>query len=250
MDLGLNGRVVVVTGGTGALGKAVVGRLLAEGARPVVTWRSERERREFPSADRVRLEKVDLADESAVTGFYRGLGGLWASIHLAGGFAMGSAVNTSAANFLGMFATNALSCFLCCREAVRAMQAGGGGNGAGGNGVGGSGASANGKAGGRIVNVAARPALVPAGGMIAYSTSKAAVASLTQCLAEEVKADGIAVNAVVPSIMDTPANRASMPNADYTKWPRVEEVAEAVLFLASPANALTSGALVPVFGRA
>src|SRR5689334_23777430 len=113
MDLGLNGRVVVVTGGTGGLGRAVVARLLSEGARPVVTWRSERELRDFPSADRVRLEKLDLADESAVNGFYRGLGGLWASVHLAGAFSMALVENTTAADFLGMFATNALSCFLC-----------------------------------------------------------------------------------------------------------------------------------------
>jgi NAD(P)-dependent dehydrogenase (short-subunit alcohol dehydrogenase family) len=237
MDLGLNGRVVVVTGGTGALGRAVVARLLSEGARPVVTWRSERELRDFPSADRVRLEKLDLADESAVNGFYRGLGGpggLWASVHLAGGFNMATVENTTTADFLGMFATNTLSCFLCSREAVRAMRAGSGAKGAG----------------GRIVNVAARPALVPAGGMIAYTTSKAAVASVTQCLAEEVKPDGILVNAVAPSVMDTPANRAAMPNADYTTWPKVEQVADAILFLASPANALTSGTIVPVYGRA
>jgi len=247
MDLGLNGRTVVVTGGTGALGRAVVARLLTEGARPVVTWRSERELRDFPAGDRVRLEKLDLADESAVNGFYRGLGpgGLWASVHLAGAFNMATVENTTAADFLGMFATNTLSCFLCSREAVRAMRAGGAAAGAGaGNGKGSRGA------GGRIVNVAARPALVPTGGMIAYSTSKAAVASLTQCLAEEVKPDGILVNAVAPSLMDTPANRAAMPNADYTTWPKVEQVADAILFLASPANALTSGTVVPVYGRA
>ena len=233
MDLQLNGRAVVVTGGTGALGRAVVARLLAEGARPVVTWRSERELRDFPAADRVRLERLDLADEAAVASFYRGVGPLWASVHLAGGFAMSAVESTTGADFLGMFATNALSCFLCCREAVRAMRVAGAGRSAG-----------------RIVNVAARPALVPTGGMVAYSTSKAAVASLTQCLAEEVKSDGILVNAVVPSLMDTPANRAAMPNADYSTWPKVEQVADAILFLASPANALTSGALVPVYGKA
>jgi NAD(P)-dependent dehydrogenase (short-subunit alcohol dehydrogenase family) len=104
--------------------------------------------------------------------------------------------------------------------------------------------------GGRIVNVSSRPALVPTGGMIAYTTAKAAVSSITQCLAEEVKPDGILVNAVVPSIMDTPANRAAMPKADFSKWPKVEEVAAAILFLASGENALTSGALVPVYGKA
>ena len=235
MNLKLNDRTVVVTGGTGALGRAVVARLLAEGAKPVVTWRSERELRDFPAGDRVRLVKADLADEASVTALYRGLDNLWGSVHLAGGFAMASAVNTSAAAVLGMFSTNALSCFLCCREAVRKIQ---------------SAENRGAGTGGRIVNVAARPALVPTGGMVAYSTSKAAVASITQSLAEEVKPDGIWVNAVAPSIMDTPANRAAMPNADYTTWPKVEQVADAILYLASPANALTTGAIVPVYGKA
>ena len=77
-----------------------------------------------------------------------------------------------------------------------------------------------------------------------------AVASLTQCLAEELKADGILINAILPSIMDTPANRQAMPDADFDGWPKVDEVAEAIDFLAGPRNRLTSGALVPVFGRA
>ena len=234
MDLKLRDRTVVVTGGTGALGRAVVTRLLAEGAKPIVTWRSEREVRDFPGGDRVRFVKVDVADEKLVTNFYGGLPDLWASVHLAGGFAMASAVNTSGPAMLEMFATNAMTCFLCCREAVRKIQS----------------AENRGEArGGRIVNVAARPALVPTAGMIAYSTSKAAVASITQCLAEEVKADGIWVNAVAPSIMDTPANRAAMPAADYTTWPKVEQVADTILYLASPVNALTTGTIVPVYGK-
>jgi NAD(P)-dependent dehydrogenase (short-subunit alcohol dehydrogenase family) len=85
--------------------------------------------------------------------------------------------------------------------------------------------------------------------MIAYSVSKSAVASITQSLAEEVKADGILVNAVLPSLMDTPANRSAMPDADFSKWPKVEEVAQAILFLAGSQNALTTGALVPVYGK-
>ena len=104
--------------------------------------------------------------------------------------------------------------------------------------------------GGCIVNVAARPALQPVGGMIAYTTAKAAVASLTQCLAEEVRGDGIRVNAILPSILDTPANRRAMPDADFDRWPKPAEVARTISFLASPDNRLTSGALVPVFGRA
>ena len=223
-------RTVVITGGTGALGRAVVERLLRDGAAPVVTYRGERELAESRFPDRVRARRVDLTDEAAVRQLYSGLGRVWASVHVAGAFAMAPVVETSAADFRKMFEVNTLTCFLCCREAVRAMRAGGGG--------------------GRIVNVASRPAVVPAGGVIAYAASKAAVASVTQSLAEEVKAEGILVNAVLPSTMDTPANRAAMPGADFNAWPKVEEVAEAIAFLAGRGNALTSGALLPVYGRA
>jgi NAD(P)-dependent dehydrogenase (short-subunit alcohol dehydrogenase family) len=106
-------------------------------------------------------------------------------------------------------------------------------------------------AGGRIVNVAARPALEWRGGagLTAYAASKAAVAALTVALAEEVVKDNILVNAVAPSILDTPANRKAMPKADYALWPKVEDVAQTILFLASPANTVTRGAVVPVYGR-
>ena len=183
------------------------------------------DRGEYAASEEHLLRALDIKRE-----IRDGLGDVWASVHVAGAFAMAPAVDTSAADFRKMFDVKAMTCFLCCREAVRAMRRSGGG--------------------GRIVNVGARPAVVPTGGMIAYSTSKAAVASITQSLAEEVKPDGILVNAVLPSTMDTPANRAAMPDADFSAWPKVEEVAEAICFLASPANALTTGALVPVFGRA
>ena len=230
MAQAFKGRTVLVSGGTGALGRAVVERLLRDGAAPVVTYRSERELAEAPFSGRVRTQRVDLADEQAVRDLFSGLGTLWASIHLAGAFTMAPVADTSVADFRRMFEINAVTCFLCCREAVRTMR--------------------RGSSGGRIVNVAARPAAVPVAGMIAYSASKAGVASITQSLAEEVKAEGVLVNAVLPSTMDTPANRAAMPKADFTLWPKVEEVAEAIAFLASPANTLTTGALVPVYGRA
>ena len=138
------------------------------------------------------------------------------------------------ADFESMMRMNTVTCFLCCREAVRAMRRSGRPK----------------TDGGRIVNVIARPALEPTGGMLAYSTSKAGVASLTECLAREVLEEGILVNAVAPSIMDTPANRAAMPDGDFDSWPRLEEVARTMVWLASPANALTTGSLVPVYGRA
>ena len=221
-------RQVVVTGGTGALGAAVAARMLGQGADVHVTWKFEAELEGFALADRVTLHEVDCTDEAQVEGFYRGLAGLDASIHVVGGFDMAAIADTSLEAFEAMFRLNAVTTFLCCREAVQRMRG----------------------RGGRIVNVAARPAVQPTGGMIAYTTAKGAVASLTQCLADEVRDDGVLVNAVLPSIMDTPANRGAMPDADHGTWPRVEQVAEAIAFLAGPDNGVTGGALLPVFGRA
>ena len=104
--------------------------------------------------------------------------------------------------------------------------------------------------GGRIANVSSRAAAVPAGGAIAYTVAKAGVAALTEALADELRGDNILVNAVVPSIIDTPANRAAMPAADHARWPKPAEIAAAIAWLISPRNTVTSGALVPVYGSA
>lgn len=229
-----SGREVVVTGGTGALGRAVVKALLDAGASCRVPYIHAREAESFPFKGDVRVKlvgPVELTDESAVAGLYAGAGALWASIHLAGGFATKPAATSGKADFQAMTEMNLLTCQLCCAAAIQAMKRGG--------------------QGGRIVNVAARAALEPrsGAGMTAYAASKTAVAAFTQALAGEVAGDGIWVNAVAPSIMDTPANRASMPKADYALWPKVEEVAAAILFLASPGNRVTSGAIVPVYGK-
>jgi NAD(P)-dependent dehydrogenase (short-subunit alcohol dehydrogenase family) len=126
---------------------------------------------------------------------------------------------------------NFVSCFLCCAAAVRMIAKTG--------------------AGGRIVNIAARPGLEwrSGAGMAAYTASKAAVAALTVALAEEVVKQGILVNAVAPSTIDTPANRVAMPKADHAAWPKVDEIARTILFLASPDNRVTRGAVVPVYGK-
>jgi NAD(P)-dependent dehydrogenase (short-subunit alcohol dehydrogenase family) len=178
----------------------------------------------------VAAPNVSLDDEAQVTAFYASLPPLWASIHLVGGYAMAKVAETSLADFEKQWRLNTVTCFLACREAIKAIRKTG--------------------KGGRIVNVAARPAVQPTGGMIAYVAAKAGVASLTQSLAAEVLAENILVNAIVPSIIDTPANRASMPKADHASWPTPAQLAETIAFLASEHNALTTGTLVPVYGRA
>jgi NAD(P)-dependent dehydrogenase (short-subunit alcohol dehydrogenase family) len=225
-----NNRTVIVTGGTGALGRAVVGALLAAGARCRVPYIADAEAASFPHKDGVTLVKdCDLSEEAGIARLYDGVGDLWASIHIAGGFAMGSIDDTDKAALLHMLNTNFVSCYLCCRAAIHGF----------------------GTAGGRIVNIAARPGTEPrlGAGMTAYATSKAAVAAFTQALAAEVAGRGILVNAVAPSIIDTPANRAAMPKADHAAWPKPEEIAATIAFLASPANQVTTGAVVPVSGR-
>jgi NAD(P)-dependent dehydrogenase (short-subunit alcohol dehydrogenase family) len=172
---------------------------------------------------------VNLSESSAVDRVYAGFDGLWASVHVAGGFGMGSILgDDQPALFDKMMAMNAKTAFLCCRAAARTM----------------------GDGGGRIVNTVARPALCAREGanMAAYAMSKAAVAAMTEALSVELADNRIWVNAVAPSIMDTPANRESMPDADHAKWPKVDEVAATIAYLASPENAVTTGGLVPVYG--
>jgi NAD(P)-dependent dehydrogenase (short-subunit alcohol dehydrogenase family) len=250
MNIDYSGLHVVVTGGTGALGSAVVELLLGAGAQCHIPCHDEKElaRCSFKGDPRVHIATgMDLTDEGAVEAFYSRFGPrevdaaagvrLWASVHIAGGFAMGPTTGVSKAAFVGMMQMNVLTSFLCCREAVKRMKASGIGHQA---------------SGGRIVNVGARPGLIPELGaqMVAYAASKAAVLAVTRALGAEVAGDGVLVNAVVPSTMDTPANRKSMPGADYSKWATVSGVAKTIAFLASPQNEVTRGACVEVYGGA
>ena len=228
-------RHVVITGGAGALGTAVVTALIEGGAVCHVPCLDAAEAQRFRLREHKQVVLTitgSLADERPIRLLYQGIAPLWASIHLAGGFAAARLAETGVATLQQQIEMNLVSCLLCCRAAVNAM-------------------TANAAGGGRIVNVAARAALEwrTGAGMAAYTASKAAVAALTVALAEEVAKDGILVNAVAPSIMDTPANRAAMPKADYSLWPKVEEVAATILFLASPENRVTRGAIVPVYGK-
>lgn len=227
MASSLSGKNVVITGGDGALGQAVVQAFRAAGAvchlpilGPVVTR---------PTPGILLTGNVNLTDEHAVSGYFAGLPPLWASVHLAGGYQAKPITETTRADLDKQIEFNLVTAFLCCREAVKAMR---------------------GSGGGRIVNVAARVVEVPVGGSIAYSVSKAGVAALTRALAVEAMGDSILVNAVLPSIIDTPANRSAMPRADTSKWPKPDQLAATIMWLASPENQLTSGVLLPVYGRA
>ncbi len=229
-----DGLHVVVTGGTGRLGQAVVAALIEAGATCHIPYRSEAEVERFPFRDHAQAKlypNSELGDEQSVERLFERVPALWASIHLAGGFAFGPLREIADTTLRQQIETNFITCALCCRGALRAI-------------------ARTGK-GGRIVNVAARAAIEWRSGanMATYAASKAAVAALTVALAEEVVKENVLVNAVAPSIMDTPVNRKDMPNADFSAWPKVEEVASTILYLASPANKITRGAIVTVYGK-
>ncbi len=254
-EFDLAGRNVVVTGGAGALGGAVVERLRLAGALCHVPVRAGsppgHRDGEVPGLPAVRyVPDVELSDEGSVAAFYEGLPDpLWASVHLAGGFAMSPIASTSAADLRAQLEQNLVTAFLCSREAVKAIRRARdrqGGRSERGPGAGASGASV---AGGRIVQVASRAGLLPAAGQLAYSLSKAALVALTAGLAAELAGERILVNGVAPGTMDTPGNRRAMPNADPGKWVAPAEVAALIVWLASPANARASGATIPVFGE-
>ncbi len=235
MGMNLDGKRVVVTGGTGDLGTAVVGRALEAGASVWVPVREASELDGWAHAghDRVEVrEDVDLTDEGAVAGFYaqaHGGGAVWASVHCVGGFAAGMIGMTDRSIIDRMLEMNVLTTYLCCRECAKAMRGAGRG---------------------RIVNVAARSALVPGSGagMVAYTAAKSAVAGLTAALSSELAGAGVLVNAVAPSMMDTPANRESMPKANHAAWPKPGDVAAQIMWLISEENTAVRGAVLPVYG--
>jgi NAD(P)-dependent dehydrogenase (short-subunit alcohol dehydrogenase family) len=209
MALQLENRHIVVTGAGGGLGPAVVAALSAAGALLHAPSRKE----------------LDLTDESSVAKYYAALPPLWASVHVAGGFDMAPLEQTTLEAFTAQWRINTVTAFLACREAARKMKASGGG---------------------RIVNVGSKAALEHPAGKIAYVTAKSALAAMTQALAAETRADRILVNAVLPETIDTPANRAAMPQADFSRWTPPAAIARAIAWLASPENETVTGALVPV----
>lgn len=224
----LSNRTFIVTGGTGELGTAVVNALIAKGAKCRIPYINALEAERFPFRNQVELiPDCDLTSEEDVNRLYTGVGNLWASIHIAGGFAMSNLLDTDKAALMRMLDMNLVSAQLCCRAAARSMNG----------------------AGGRIVNVMAQKGLEPrhGSGMSAYVASKAAVGALTESLASELGPQKIFVNAVAPSIINTQANRDAMPQAAHSSWPLPADIASVILFLASLDNKVVNGALVPIY---
>ena len=230
----MNGRVAIVSGGTGALGQCVSRRLLASGATVCIPYAVPAEldalksRLETASLARLYTVHADVTDEAEFARFVRGVLDAHRRIDIlvngVGGFAPGDLASTPLSDWNAMLTLNLTSAAIGCRGVLPAMTAAGSG---------------------RIVNIASRAVVPPLGGFIGYTVAKAGVITLTQALAREVP-HGITVNAVLPSTMDTEANRRAMPDADRSTWVSPESVAEIIAFLASDQAAGVSGATIPV----
>lgn len=225
---------VLVAGGTGALGVAVLRELLGAGRPVTATWVVERERErveaDLGAPDGLILVEADLFDPVAAARAVEGVEDLAAVVNLVGGFASGPLVHeTDLADFESMLRLNLVPGFNLAHAAMpRLVERGGG----------------------AYVGVSARPALRPFAGAAGYVTAKAAVLAFVQALDADYRADGVRANAILPSVIDTPANREASPDADFSKWVSPAEIAKVVRFLVSADSAPMSGAAVPVYGRA
>jgi NAD(P)-dependent dehydrogenase (short-subunit alcohol dehydrogenase family) len=226
------GRVYAITGAFGILGSAAAKAAAAGGGRVAMIDSHAAPRSPPPAGDVLVLGGVDLADPAqaakAMDATAERFGGLDALLNIAGGFVWETYAEGSAETWRKMFTLNVETAANASRAALPHLKRSGSG---------------------RIVSVGANAALKAALGMAPYAASKAGVHALTQSLAEELKADGVTVNAVLPSIIDTPTNRADMPKADFKAWVAPDDLAAVMLFLASEDARAVTGALIPVTGR-
>jgi NAD(P)-dependent dehydrogenase (short-subunit alcohol dehydrogenase family) len=234
-------RTAVITGGTGGLGSAVTETFLAGGWRCVVPWNQPREVERLRSqpgigaaADHLELVEADLFDADAVAEVVARAESpqtpIGAVVNLVGGFAAGGrAHETPVEEFEAQFRLNLRPTYLVSSAALPHML---------------------GRGEGSIVCVSSRAALKPFSGAAGYIASKAAVLSFVDALAAEYTGDGVRINAVLPSVIDTPGNRAAQPDADHSRWVKPAEIARVIAFLCSPDAAPVSGAHLPVYGRA
>ena len=237
MNQRFSGKLVLVTGGTGGLGRSVSMAFLEEGAKVVVTYRDQREWDDLkaiggPNISSLAGQRVDVTDEVEVNQFVQKVvaeyGHLDVLVNTVGAYAGGMKLwETDPKVFDRILALNLRAGYTILRAVVPAMLK---------------------QKRGTIVNVAARAAFDHAGGAAAYVASKAAAVAMIDSLAADLKGTGVRVNSILPSIIDTEANRKAIPNADFTKWPKPEDIARVILFLCSEDARLIHGAAVPVYG--
>ncbi len=238
----MSGKVVLVAGGTGGLGRAVSLAFVEAGARAIVTLQRPGDLDELKKTAGAKLVEaegaslegyaVDVTDEVAVAKLMDGIlerhGRLDCLVNAVGGYAGGVKLwELETRVFEQMIALNLRAGFVLARAAARVMVKQGSG---------------------AIVNVAAKAAVDHAAGASAYAASKAAAVAMIDCLAADLKGTGVRANSIMPSIIDTAANRKAMPKADFAKWPKPEEIARVILFLCTDAAKLVQGAAVPVYG--
>ena len=225
----MDGKVIVITGALGALGRVVTDEALLHGARVAGVDHAPTQVPASPT--RLELGGVDLTDAAqarkAIDAAASHFGRCDALINIAGGFAFETVAEGDPKTWQRMYAINVMTALNASRAAIPHLTA---------------------SSAGRIINIGAMGALQAGAGMGAYAASKAGVHRLTEALAAEYKGK-ITVNAVLPSTIDTAANRVSMPKADFTKWVTPKELADVILFLASGAASAVTGALLPVTGR-
>lgn len=234
---GLEGKTAIITGGTGGLGKAVLAEFLSRGAYVLSTYLHERELEECRGISeeygtRVAFGRVDVTKASDVADMTLMAAEKFSKVdilvNVVGGFTQSHITETDEDAWDRMMDMNLKSAFLCSKVVIPHMMKQGRGS---------------------IVNIASRPALKGSPGLSAYGASKAGVLNLTQSLAEELREHDINVNAVIPGTMDTPGNRHSMPDADFTKWVTPGDVARVIAFLCSEEARAVSGAAIPVYGK-
>ena len=229
------GQVALVAGGTGALGSAVARALLAEGAHVTVTYRNAEEfaaLQRLAGSERLAGAQADVTDpaaaETLIGELVRGHGRLDILVNAVGGFTGGAPLwQADAAAFDRMLNLNLRSGHALARAAAPVLLRAGHG---------------------AVVNIAARAAVEHGAGSAVYNASKAAALALFDSLAADLTGSGVRVNSVLPSIIDTPANRAAMPDADFAHWPKAEDIARVVLFLCSDDARVIHGAAIPVYG--
>jgi len=234
----LKNKIAIVTGGTGALGKAITIAFLEEGAKVVCTYIVDKEKKECLSLtnkhkDKIVFIKVDVTKKkdvfNMITNTTRKFKRVDILVNVVGGFAFSYIKDTDEKTWDLMMSLNLKSAFICSKYVLPRMIE---------------------QNYGKIINISSRPALKGSAGVGAYSASKAGVLNLTETIADETKDYEINVNAVLPSTIDTPANRRDMPEADFSKWVKPEEIARVIVFLSSDDSKPISGAGIPVYGKA